>query len=241
MFRLALINLGFIAFSAIPLLLPQAFTGMAALQFGISLVGVLWSFVYSAAVALSLRKISDYHDFGFKDFFANLKKGWKQGLAYGAISFIVLLIATTALPFYIQVNSFIGVFLASVIFWVLIVAALSLQFYLPVISRLDSNILKGLKKSFIIFRDNPFFSICCAVFSLGMTALSLLLAFLIPGPAGVLLFLDEALRLRLLKYDYLEENPNADRRHIPWDAILIDEREKTGTRTLRNFIFPWKD
>ena len=62
-----------------------------------------------------------------------------------------------------------------------------------------------------------------------------------PGPVGVLLYLDEALRLRLLKYDYLEANPEADRKKIPWDALLIDEREKTGDRTLKNFIFPWKD
>jgi hypothetical protein len=71
--------------------------------------------------------------------------------------------------------------------------------------------------------------------------ISLFLAFLAPGPAGALLFLDEAFRLRLLKYDYLEANPDANRKQIPWDALLIDERERTGTRTLRNFIFPWKD
>jgi hypothetical protein len=71
--------------------------------------------------------------------------------------------------------------------------------------------------------------------------LSILLAFLFPGPAGVILYLDEALRLRLLKYNWLEENPQANRRKIPWDALLIEERERTGTRTFRNFIFPWKD
>jgi hypothetical protein len=51
--------------------------------------------------------------------------------------------------------------------------------------------------------------------------------------------------LRLLKYDWLEANPPPEgsrkRRPIPWDVILIDEREKTGSRTFRNFVFPWKD
>jgi hypothetical protein len=74
-----------------------------------------------------------------------------------------------------------------------------------------------------------------------MTALSVLLVFLLPGPAGILLFLDQGLRLRLLKYDWLEANPEADRRKIPWEALLIDEQEKTGTRSFRSFIFPWKD
>ena len=38
----------------------------------------------------------------------------------------------------------------------------------------------------------------------------------------------------------LEANPDTDRRHLPWDDILFDEREKVGPRSLRNMIFPWK-
>jgi hypothetical protein len=67
------------------------------------------------------------------------------------------------------------------------------------------------------------------------------LAFLFPGPAGILLYLDEAMRLRIFKYDWLEANPGENRRKIPWDTLLIDDRERTGTRSLKNFIFPWKD
>jgi hypothetical protein len=74
-----------------------------------------------------------------------------------------------------------------------------------------------------------------------MGAASLFLALLLPGPAGMLLLMDEALRLRLRKYDYLEANPRADRRKIPWKELLEEDVELTGTRTLRNFIFPWKE
>ena len=49
------------------------------------------------------------------------------------------------------------------------------------------------------------------------------------------------MKLRLYKYDYLEENPDAKRNDIPWDALLIDERERVGKRTLRGMIFPWKE
>jgi hypothetical protein len=59
------------------------------------------------------------------------------------------------------------------------------------------------------------------------------------------LFIDEALRLRLLKYDWLMANPAGStagrRRRIPWHDLLKEDREMTGTRTWRNFIFPWKD
>jgi hypothetical protein len=79
------------------------------------------------------------------------------------------------------------------------------------------------------------------IHNLVVLVLSGFAAFLFPGPAGLLLFLDEGLRLRLIKYDWLEANPDADRRNVPWDTLLIDEREKTGSRSLRGLIFPWKD
>jgi hypothetical protein len=93
----------------------------------------------------------------------------------------------------------------------------------------------------IIFFDNPGMAFFSLIHNTVVLIISALLAFLFPGPGGILLFLDEALRLRLLKYDWLEANPDSDCRKIPWDAILIEEREKTGTRSLKNFIFPWKD
>jgi len=149
------------------------------------------------------------------------------------------------IPFYLQMDSILGLFLAAIIFWTFILAMVSFQFFYAIRARLDSKLIKVFKKSFIIFFDNPGFSIFTLLHTILTLILSALFAFLIPGPAGMLLFLDEALRIRLMKYDWLEENPEPvptkKRRKIPWDAILIDEREKTGTRTLKGFIFPWKD
>ena len=143
--------------------------------------------------------------------------------------------------FYLSMNSLIGLLLAAVIFWTLVVAILSFQFFFAVRSRLDTKIPKILRKCFIFFFDNPGFCVFTFIHNIVMLVISLFLAFLFPGPAGILLFLDEGLRLRLLKYDWLEANPEADRKKIPWDALLIDERERTGTRSLKSFIFPWKD
>ncbi|AEF84173.1 hypothetical protein TREPR_0985 [Treponema primitia ZAS-2] len=122
---------------------------------------------------------------------------------------------------------------------------LALQFCFPIRSRLDTKLPKVLKKCFIILLDNPLFCLLSGLFALLLLALSILLLLLAPGPAGILLFLDEALRLRLLKYDWLEANPGANqgrrRPQVPWEALLIEEREKTGSRSLKNLIFPWKD
>jgi hypothetical protein len=114
-----------------------------------------------------------------------------------------------------------------------------MQFYLPGRDRLGSGPLTIIKKCFFIFFDNTLFCILVGAVSLAILALSLPLFMLLPGPAGLLLFLDEALRLRLLKYDWLEEHPG--HRKIPWDILIQDEREKTGNRSLKGLIFPWKD
>jgi hypothetical protein len=110
-----------------------------------------------------------------------------------------------------------------------------------VYSRLGSKIIKSLKKCMLISLDNSAFVFFMFLHNIVVLMISVIFVFLFPGPVGVLLYLDEALRLRLLKYDWLEANPDENRRKIPWDILLIEERERTGTRTFRNFIFPWKD
>ncbi|MDR0525220.1 MAG: hypothetical protein LBG90_05040 [Spirochaetaceae bacterium] len=241
LFRVALINLGFIASAAIPIFIPSFLPSDSILGLAVFGIGVLWCVIYLAAAALCLRSLSDYGTFGFGDFFRHLKQAWLPGLGMGGVVCFLAILGSVAIPFYLGMESLIGLLLGAVIFWTMVISLLALQFFFPIRARLDRNLLKVLKKCFLIFFDNPFFCIFSLLYSLVTLVLSTFLAFLVPGPAGMLLYLDEALRLRLLKYDWLEAHPEANRRKIPWDAILIDEREKTGTRTLRNFIFPWKD
>jgi hypothetical protein len=241
LFKVALINLGFIASVAIPVFIPSLLASVPVLAMIVVFFGILWCLVYLSAASLSLKTISDYSSFGFQDFWANLKLALPAGLALGVFVFLGYILSFFIIPFYLQMNSMIGLLLAAVIFWTLVVAVLSFQFFLAVRARLDTKLFKIIKKCFIFFFDNPGFCVFSCLNNLVMLALSLFLALLFPGPAGILLFLDEAMRLRLLKYDWLEANPDANRRKIPWDALLIEEREKTGTRSLKSFIFPWKD
>ena len=244
MFRVVLLNLGFIVSLAIPILLP-GFIPIPALAIVTVVIGVLWCFVYLAAAALSIKAVSDYGVFSIADFLANLKTGWPAGVVMGLTGLFGFLVVRIIIPFYLEMNSIIGLLLGALIFWTLILALFSFQFFFAIRARLDTKPKKIFKKCFIIFFDNPWFSIFSLLYTLATLILSLVFALLLPGPAGLLLFLDEGLRLRLMKYDWLEANPpTADsprRRSIPWDVILIEEREKTGTRTFRNFIFPWKD
>ena len=241
LFRIALVNLGFIACMAFLVYLPGLFEGIPALSIGLLFLGILGSGVYLAAAAESVKALSDYGSFGFADFFNNLKKVWPIGLVWGGIVLVFTYLITFVLPAYVSLNSLLGLILGVVVFWVVVIGILSLQFFFSIRARLDTKIGKILKKSFIFFFDNTGFCIFSMIHNLIALVLSVFLVFLFPGPAGILLFLDEGLRLRLLKYDWLETNPQGDRKKIPWDALLIEEREKTGTRSLKSFIFPWKD
>ncbi|MCL2833704.1 MAG: hypothetical protein FWD78_11085 [Treponema sp.] len=241
LFRVALLNLGFIASLAIPVFIPTLLESVPLLGLAVLFIGILWCFVYLSASALCIKSVSDYAGFGFVDFFNNLKIGWPLGLIAGGIVFIGYLLVSVVMRFYLNMNSLFGLLLAAVIFWTLVVAILSFQFFFAVRTRLDTKITKIIRKCFVFFFDNPGFAIFTFLNNIVMAVISIFLAFLFPGPAGILLFLDEGMRLRLLKYDYLEANPDANRKKIPWDALLIDERERTGTRSLKSFIFPWKD
>ena len=244
MLKVVVLNLGFVAATALPALLPRLaakFVDSTALEMALSAFGILACSVYLAASAFSIRAISDYGSFGFGDFVKSFKTAWPAGLAMGFFIFLLYIVATIIFPFYLGIESLFGLVFAAIVFWATVFAMISLQFYFTVYVRLGSKINKSIKKCLIISLDNSGFSLFVLLHNTVVLIISIVFVFLFPGPVGVLLYLDEALRLRLLKYDWLENNPDANRRKIPWDAILIEEREKTGTRSLRNFIFPWKD
>ena len=244
MFRIVFLNLGFVILAAFPIFIPglvSKFVDSSALEVVLSAVGIFLCSVYLSAAALTLKSISDYGSFGFADFFKNLKTAWPAGLVIGFSIFFLLLVVSVIIPFYMSMESAVGLIVAMIVFWVTIFALLSFQYYFTVYARLSKNLIKTFKKCLIISMDNSGLSLFLLIHNIIAMALSVVFAFLFPGPAGILLYLDEALRLRLLKYDWLEANPGANRKKIPWDALLIDERERTGSRTLRNFIFPWKD
>jgi hypothetical protein len=244
MFRIVVVNLGFVALAAFPVFIPPLLaelTGSIALSMVLSPIGILLCSVYLATAALTLKSLSDYGAFGFRDFFGNVKTAWPAGLVMGFFVFVLFIIVTIVLPFYISIESPFGLVLAALVFWTAVFALLSFQYYFTAYARLSPKLIKAFRKCFIISLDNSGFSVFLLISNFVSLILSVFFAFMFPGPAGILLYLDEALRLRLLKYDYLEENPGANRRKIPWDALLIEERERVGTRTFRNFIFPWKD
>jgi hypothetical protein len=239
LFKIALINLGFLALFLAGIIVPPLFDAPPPLSLGVMALCLLCCCVYLSASSLCLKALSDYGSFGFAGFFQSLAAAWPAGLLLGVLCLLGFFLIAMAIPFYLSLGSFAGLLLGCFLFWTMLTGTLALQFYLPIGARLDARLGKIIKKCFLILFDNTLFCILCGAASLAILALSLPLFMLLPGPAGLLLFLDEALRIRLLKYDWLEENPG--RKKIPWDILLEDEREKTGNRSIKGLLFPWKD
>lgn len=237
-----LMNLGFILLMTIPILLPAPLAGISVVAALIAqVIGVLLLFVYGGAVSMACRDIANYERPEFKRFFEYLKETWVSSLVVGAIYVGIIVVLWIGVPVYAAMGNLIGLAALVFLFWALVIWLLSSQFYFPIRAQLDTKIGKILKKSFIIFFDNTFFALVVGIGTIAIAVGSVFTALLIPGITGVLLWHQVALKLRLLKYDYLEENPEADRKKIPWDALLIDDRERVGKRTLRGMIFPWKE
>ena len=197
------------------------------------------------SVSDSCAKIADFKSVSFKEVFSGLKNCWKDAVLFSLMVTILVILGVIAIPFYLRMSSLFGVFLAALVFWMLCLCLFALQWFMPLRSQLHGGFRKTLRKCFIIFFDNAGFSVFLFFYSLILAVLSVFLAFLIPGLAGIALAQNNAFRLRLYKYDWLEQHtdltPKEARKHIPWGELIAEDRETLGPRSFKSFIFPWKD
>ena len=242
LFRIFLLNLIFIIIllaCGSLMFLAQNLIGSYSLIFVV--LGLVLLSIYSGVVSLYVREIADYKKPEFLELFSYLKKSWLTSLIFFAITVIFIFLARTAILYYSTIHNPAGYLLFGLIVWLAFSFILSIQYFFPIYSRMKNNPIKTLKKCFLVFIDNPLFTLVLLIGSIIIMILSFITFFLIPGIAGLLLWLNAAFKLRLYKYDYLELHPEAKNKRIPWKEILADEKECVGKRTLRNLIFPWKD
>jgi uncharacterized membrane protein YesL len=242
LFRIVLMNLGYILLLGFPVFVPYWVyplgTAVSAAAF---ILGVLVIFVYTGAVSLMARDISDYRAPGFGEFISHLKESWISSLLFGLIVLAHMAVLMTAFPVYGSMKNIFGLGAMVFIFWVSVIWLAASLYFFPLRSRLDGNFGKSVKKCFLLFFDNTGFTFLMGLGVVFVAVVSSFTAFLLPGFAAVLLWLQVCFKLRLLKYDYLEANPDGDRKRIPWETLLIDEEERIGKRTLKGMIFPWKE
>jgi len=246
LFRIIFLNLGYILIMGAALFIPYVFLMIPAVpEMLLFFVSILISFslvcVFTGAASSVTNDIADYGEPGFRDFFRYLKETYKPSLLFAVANSCLLFLISLAFPFYMGMKSMVGPVAFAFLFWVSLIWLVSIQFFFPLQSRINKSFKKNFKKIFLIFFDNTFFALGVFLGSLVILVASSFTAFMLPGIGTIVLWVNDAFKLRLYKYDYLEEHPEANRRKIPWDALLIDEKERVGKRTLRGMIFPWKE
>lgn len=241
LFHVIILNAGFLACFALIFLLPSLFADVPVLASVVIFVGIAVFALYTGAVSRMTSEIADYKHPGFSDFISFVKETYASSLLLAACLFAYVFVVNNASNFYGSLSTTIGYFAIALLFWITVGIILAGQFFFPIQSRLDRKFRKIFRKSFILFIDNPLFSIGLLTGAAVTSIISVFSALLVPGLSTLLLFWNVALKLRLYKYDYLEQNPQANRRRIPWDALLVEDRERLGKRTLKGMIFPWKE
>jgi uncharacterized membrane protein len=241
MFRIIIMNLGFIVVMAIFFVLNPLFGSIPALALATLVIGIALLAVYMGAVSRMTSEIADYKQPGFGDFWRFVKETFPTSLLLALVIAVYVFVIRVAFRYYGSLQSIVGPLAVSLLFWVTVILLLAGQYIFPIQSRLDRNFRKMVRKSFLVLLDNSGFTIGLFLCTLITTGVSLFVAFILPGLSTVFLLWNVAVKLRLYKYDYIEKNPQANRRQIPWDALLIEDRERVGKRTLKGMIFPWKE
>src|SRR5271157_3621378 len=241
MFRILLMNLGYILILAFFFLVAPLFTSVPALFVAVLLVGIALFALYTGVVSRMCSDIADYKQPGFADILRFLKESYASSLLLALALAAYVFIVSIAFQFYGGLKSIAGPLAVALLFWVTVGWVFASQYFFPIQSRLDRKFRKIVRKTFLIFFDNPAFSIGLFVCSVIVLAVSFFTALLLPGISSILLLWNAAFKLRLYKYDWLEQNPGASRKGIPWDALLVEDRERVGKRTIKGMIFPWKE
>ncbi len=212
-----------------------------ALIFGVVVLSIL-TVAYSDCAA----HIANFDGIHILDFFKNIPGSLKDGALFGLMNAGVFLISSFSIRYYIvESGTLFGFALGCAIFWIDFFYLLAMQWFIPIRALMHNNFKKCFKKSFIILFDNTGFSLLMGLYNFVLIALSVLCIGFFPSMSGLLIANTNALRILLYKYDYLEEHPELktkkERRQIPWDDLIAEDREILGPRKLRSFLFPWKD
>lgn len=215
----------------------------------LAVLGFVISFIVVSIVIFaygdSAAAIADFRGIHYADFFKAIPGVLKDAVLFGLMCAFITIVSGFSIRYYFSQQTTMSFMLGVAIVWIDVFILLSLQWFVALRSNMHNNFTKCLKKCFIIFFDNTAFSVLTALYTLILIILSVLFIGFLPSIAGIEIARANALRLRLYKYDYLEEHPELQtkrqRNQIPWEELIYDDREALGPRKLRSFLFPWKD
>lgn len=241
MISMVLLNLLFVGLGTAGISLFAA-TPNPLLGYGVMIVFlIIMTFLLSAATEAAFNW-SNYQGDTWQAVKRGFSRNWRHAILLSVMNVLMFTLSMVVLPFYFGMQGIVPFVLGVLLLGFQLVCLMALPYYWGLMDLLPGDRpLKTLKKCFIIVADNMGFTIFFSIYQILMFAVTIFTLGLVPGFAGIELLRQDAMKLLMKKYDYLEENPDADRKHLPWEDILYDEREKVGPRSFKSMIFPWKD
>ena len=179
--RVVILNLVFVALLAILVYFPLIAKNSPPLFYLAIGVGTLLLSVYAGVASWMMSRIADYEKPEIGELAAVLRATWPTSLLFAGINLLLVFLFSVAFPVYGQIKSFLGPLASSFLFWVLVFWVLAAQYYFPVQSRLDRRFFLALKKMFLLFLDNPMFTLGLFIGGLLISVLSVFTALLLPG------------------------------------------------------------
>lgn len=211
----------------------------ASVFFGTPILVVLAAGYCKNAVA-----IANHESGKCGEYFKNLGWALKNTLGFGFLCGFILTACSVGIPFYVQVDPFYGPLIAGFLMFFSAIVLLAFQWFIPLKALLGFKFKKTLSKCFDVLFDNFAFSLFMALYTFVLFACSTILLFFMPGFAGMVLAHVNALKLRLYKYDWLDQHKDKkgikDRKNIPWEALLKEEEDFIGKKSIKSLFLPWK-
>lgn len=177
----------------------------------------------------------------FSHVLARLGESWKASLVFGAAWLVVAAGLRYGVPFYSNMNTIIGFVFGVIMMWAVFFLAGAGLFYPGLNAQVEKRVGKLFVKSVRVFIAFPLTSLVMALVLLLCVVLSAVTLGFFPGIVGTSIWLQVCFKFVLAKLEWLEANPEADRKHVPWRVILQEDMDKIGPRSLKSLIFPWKD
>lgn len=226
--------------------------GLASLSFLASGLGpmALFLFVLVPLLAASLlggvatfwaKDIVVQGSARFADFPAHFLASWKASLAFGLAWLVLGAGFLFGIPFYTGLNVLGGFIFGVVMAWVLFFGIGMGLYYPGLNAQVEPKLRKLVKKAFLVFLANPWTSLVMFVVLAAALLLSVFTLGFFPGVLGVSIWLQVCFKFLLAKYEWIEANPDANHKKVPWAELLAEDMAIVGPRSLKGMIFPWKD
>lgn len=211
-----------------------------ALMYVMIILGIALIIVFESAFAENAKMISNGETAKYEGYFSAIGKAFKENFKFGLIAGFLLVSAVIGVPLYIHMDSFYGVALGMVLLLFVCIMMLAFQWYIPLKSLLNMPSKKAMKKCFVVLFDNFGFSVFVELYCIVLLVMSVVCLTTMPGSCGILLARTNALRLRLLKYDWLDQHPEQKaqgvRKNIPWEALIREDKAMLGKKGFKDLF-----